>query len=88
MTMLNISLPDTLSDFVQARVTGGDYDTASDYLRDLIHEDQQRKAQQKLDALLQEGVDSGPSTPMTAQDWDEIRREVQRRTAAPAPQTE
>ena len=33
--------------------------------------------QARLDALLQEGLDSGPSTPMTAQDWTEIRLEVQ-----------
>lgn len=35
-----------------------------------------REAQAKLDALLQEGLDSGPSTPMTAEDWSDIRREV------------
>lgn len=29
------------------------------------------------DALLQKGLDSGPSTPMTAQDWQEIRAKVQ-----------
>jgi antitoxin ParD1/3/4 len=83
MTTLNISLPDVLRDFVEERVKRGDYDTASDYFRNLVHEDQRRKAQQRLDALLQEGLDSGPATPMAPQDWDEIRREVQRRTAAP-----
>ena len=31
---------------------------------------------QELDALLQEGLDSGPSTPMTVQDWEEIRLAV------------
>lgn len=85
MTTLNISLPDVLRDFVEERVKGGNYNTASDYFRDLVHEDQRRKAQQTLDALLQEGLDSGPATPMAPHDWDEIRREVQRRTAAPQP---
>jgi antitoxin ParD1/3/4 len=87
MTTLHISLPDTLGDFVQERVTRGGYKTADDYLRDLIHEDQRRKAQEKLDSLLQEGLDSGPSTPMTAQDWDEIRREVQHRGREQVQQT-
>ena len=86
MTTLNISLPDTLGEFVQERVTRDGYDTASDYLRDLIHEDQRRKAQEKLDALLQEGLDSGPATPMTSQDWAEIRLEVRRRGAEQARQ--
>ena len=40
--------------------------------------DLRQEAQAKLDALLQEGLDSGPSTPMTAEDWTDIRREVKR----------
>ncbi len=87
MTTLNVSLPDTLGEFVQERITQGGYDTVDDYLRELIHQDQRRKAQEKLDALLQEGLDSGPSTPMTAQDWDDIRYEVRRRSAEQAAQT-
>lgn len=86
MTTLNVSLPDTLRDFLEERVAQGGYPTASDYLRDLVQEDQRRKAQDRLDALLQEGLDSGPETPMTSQDWDDIRREVQRRTSAVVPQ--
>lgn len=82
MTTLNISLPDTLGEFVEERVARDGYDTVSDYLRELIHEDQRREAQAKLDALLQEGLDSGPSTPMTAQDWSDIRDEVKRRGEA------
>ena len=78
MTTLNVSLRDTLRDFLEERVAQGGYPTASDYLRDLVQEDQRRKAQDRLDALLQEGLDRGPTTPMTTQDWDEIRREAQR----------
>lgn len=36
-------------------------------------EDAQRNAQEKLDILIQGGLDSGPSTPMMAQDWQDIR---------------
>ena len=74
MTTLNISLPDTLQEFLENRIAEGGYPTASNYLRDLVQDDQRRKAQANLDALLQEGLDSGPATPMTPQDWDEIRR--------------
>jgi len=87
MTTLNVSLPDALGKFVQERITQGGYNTADDYLRELIHEDQRRKAQEKLDGLLQEGLDSGPSTPMTAQDWADIRREVRRQGAEQTGQT-
>lgn len=43
---------------------------------------------QELDALLQEGLDSGPSTPMTVQDWAEIRLEVRCRVAEQVGETQ
>jgi antitoxin ParD1/3/4 len=45
-------------------------------IRDLIRDDGKRKAQDKLEALLMEGVQSSGSTEMTRQDWDDIRREA------------
>jgi len=36
----------------------------------------------RVEALVIEGLDSGPSTPMTSEDWDEIEREGQRIIAA------
>ncbi len=42
-------------------------------------ESPRREAQARLDTLLQEGLDSGLSTPMMAEDWSDIRREVKRR---------
>lgn len=40
MASMNISLPDPMQDYVQERVDGGQYDSASDYVRDLIRRDQ------------------------------------------------
>lgn len=79
MTTLNVSLPDALREFVETRVAEGHYSTADDYLRDLVREDQRRNAQDHLDALLQDGMVSGPAAPMTAQDWQDIRAEVRKR---------
>lgn len=79
MTTLNVSLPDALREFVETRVAEGRYSTADDYLRDLVREDQRRNAQNHLDALLQDGLSSGPATPITAQDWENIRAEVRKR---------
>ncbi|MBI3762147.1 MAG: hypothetical protein HY260_09840 [Chloroflexi bacterium] len=45
----------------------------------MLREEQQREVRQRIDAALAEGIESGRSTPMTAQDWDAIRREGQRR---------
>ena len=38
-----------------------------------------QRMQERVVALLDEGVASGPATPMTADDWEAIRREVRER---------
>lgn len=42
MASMNISLPDPMRDFVQARIDSGRYASVSDYVRDLIRRDQDR----------------------------------------------
>lgn len=44
MASMNISLPDPMRDFVEARIAGGHYASASDYVRDLIRRDQAQAA--------------------------------------------
>ena len=76
MQTMNISLPDQLKDFVDEQVGSGGYSSVSEYVRDLIRNDEKRKAQEKLEALLMEGIHSGEPTEMTRRDWDEIRKEA------------
>ncbi len=54
MATLNVSMPDELRAFIESRVRTGEYQSASDYLRDLIRHDHE-----KIDQLLLEGVNSG-----------------------------
>jgi len=76
MQTMNISLPDQLKEFVDGQVGSGRYSSVSEYVRDLIRDDEKRKAQEKLEALLMEGIQSGNPTEMRRQDWDDIRREA------------
>jgi antitoxin ParD1/3/4 len=76
MQTMNISLPDQLKEFVDHQVVSGRYSTVSEYVRDLIREDEKRAAQEKLEALLVEGIQSSQPTDMTRQDWEDIRREA------------
>ena len=78
---MNISLPPTLKDWVDEQVTRRGFGTASEFVRQMLREEQQRQLHQRIDAALVEGIESGPSTPMTAKDWDDIRREGRRRLA-------
>ncbi len=76
MQTMNISLPDQLKDFVDEQVGSGRYSSVSEYVRDLIRDDERRKAQEKLEALLMEGIQSGKPTGMTRQDWEDVRRQA------------
>ena len=76
MQTMNISLPDQLKEFVDEQVGSGKYSSASEYVRELIRDDERRRAQDKLEALLMEGLQSGKPSEMTKKDWAEIRREA------------
>jgi antitoxin ParD1/3/4 len=79
MGTMNISLPESLKAFVEAQITEGGYGSASQYVCALIRADQQRQAEERLEALLLEGLNSGEPSAMTAADWQEIRRQVEER---------
>jgi antitoxin ParD1/3/4 len=65
---MNISLPATLRDQLEQKLTHHAYSTASEYVRELIRKDLQREAIEKVDTLLLEGIHSGPAVPMTDHD--------------------
>lgn len=64
-TAMNISLPEALKDYVKGRVAEGTYSTPSDYVRDLIRSDMQRRAGNMVDDLLLDGLASGPAEDVT-----------------------
>ncbi|TAG70613.1 MAG: type II toxin-antitoxin system ParD family antitoxin [Oscillatoriales cyanobacterium] len=74
MTSMNISLPDSMRTYIEAQVAQGGYSTASEYFRELIRQDQKRKASERLEAMLLEGLESGNPTAMTEENWMEIRQ--------------
>ena len=79
MASLNISLPAPLREWIESQVKGGRYGNASEYVRELIRRDQERQAQQRLEQVLLEGVKSGKASPLTKQDWAELRTDVAER---------
>ena len=75
MQSMNISLPDPLKQFVGGQISTGRYNTASEYVRELIRADEKRKAEAQLEAKLLEGLNSAESE-LTAADWSAIRKEA------------
>jgi len=78
-TSVNISLPINQRQFIERKVSKGGYSTVSEYFRELVRQDEQREAEDRLESLLLQALESGEPTPMTKSDWDDIRKEVRRR---------
>ena len=78
---IDVSLPEALSAYVQERVAEGAYRSPSDYIRALVREDMKRRAEERLDELLLEGLNSGPAKPMTERDWAELREGLEKHIA-------
>lgn len=81
-TTMNVSLPETLRDYVQQRVAQGAFSNPSDYIRTLIREDRDRQAGVHLESLLLEGLGSGDPVPLDAAEWADLRQEVRERIGA------
>lgn len=52
MTSLNISLPEALKEYVEGQVESGDWGTPSEYIRDLIRQDKERRLSHLEQALI------------------------------------
>ena len=60
MATMNVSLPDPLKAWVEDQVAEGRFGNSSDYVRDLIRRDQDRRAAvAALQAAIDEGLASG-----------------------------
>jgi antitoxin ParD1/3/4 len=75
MQSMNISLPEPLKQFVEGQIASGRYSSVSEYVRELIREDEKRKAEERLEALLVEGLE-GKEAALTRNDWKDIRKEA------------
>lgn len=73
MAQLNISLPDALKKWADARVADGRYSSASDLVRDLMRRRQEEEASL---AILQEAIDKGRSSPLLDQSPAQIIADV------------
>lgn len=78
MESMNISLPSPMKHFIDGQIALGRYSSVSEYMRELVREDEKRKAREQLEAMLLEGL-SGPESEVSAMHWDEIRAEGLRR---------
>jgi antitoxin ParD1/3/4 len=71
-----LEIPEDLKRHVMARVQTGEYTSAIDYVLDLVMRDRDRiLAQEKLQGLIQEGLDSEVEV-VTPEYWKDLRNSV------------
>ena len=73
MSTMNISLPDSLKNFVDTQVGSRGFGTSSEYVRELIRKDQDR---QQLRGLLLAGAHSAPTAPADTAYFDALRQRI------------
>jgi len=69
MTSLNISLPQALKEYIEGQVSSGDWGTPSEYIRELIRQDKERR----LENLEQELI-AGIKGSRIELSMDEVRK--------------
>jgi antitoxin ParD1/3/4 len=77
-TTMNVSLPESMKAFIDEQVAREGYSSASEYIRALVREAQKQAAEAELEHALLQGL-KGPVSPMTQDDWREIREQVEKR---------
>ena len=73
MTTMNISLPEALKSFVDEQVSQRGFGTSSEYVRDLIRNDQERR---QLRGLLLDGAGSEATQAVTSDYFEDLRKRM------------
>jgi len=66
MTSLNVSLPEALKAYVEGQVASGDWGTPSEYIRELIRQDKERRMANLEQELL--AATKGPKIEVSVSD--------------------
>jgi antitoxin ParD1/3/4 len=78
---MNVHLTAELEQFVQRKVESGLYGSASEVVHEALRLLARRDAEDRLEGLLLEGLDSGEAREMSGDDWQEVRAAVRERLA-------
>jgi putative addiction module CopG family antidote len=79
MSKVEVTLPSDLEDYLRERVGKGRFADASDFMRTMLRAD--RQAYERLDDILQDGLNSGVSEYSFEEIIDRARERLQSRAA-------
>ena len=70
---MSFALPESMREYIDARVRDGNYGNTGEYLRELVRRDQEQQAAARLRALIGDGLASGDGRAVTDDVVDELR---------------
>ena len=74
MATMTVSLPDPMKEWIEAQIRTGDYASSSDYVRDLVRRDRERKDNV---SALRHLIDEAEASGVSSRTLDEIFAEAQ-----------
>jgi antitoxin ParD1/3/4 len=74
---IKVSVTEDLKSFVDARMLAKGFSSVSEYVRDLVRRDIERRDEERFVALIKEGMASGP-----AGTWNELRGKFTQESAS------
>lgn len=81
MSRLTISMPDQMNDWVEAQISAGRYGNVSEYFRDLVRRDQERRERAigELRTILDRAEQSGISDRSMSEVLEAARQEARQK---------
>ncbi|HTV32532.1 MAG TPA: type II toxin-antitoxin system ParD family antitoxin [Methylocella sp.] len=76
MATMTVSLPDPMKDWIEAQIRRGDYASISDYVRDLVRRDRDRREQELTLDELRKKLAASKDSGVSARTVDEIFAEA------------
>jgi antitoxin ParD1/3/4 len=76
MVTITISLPDSLKTFMEGQIANRGFGNVSEYVRSLLRAAQAKENDDRLQALLLEGLSSGNGQAVTEAFWSELKVEA------------
>ena len=77
MATMTVSLPDPMKDWIEAQIRHGDYASVSDYVRDLVRRDRDRREQELTMDELRQKLAASKESGISTRTVDEIFAEAQ-----------
>ena len=79
MQTMNVSLPDSMAEYIQQQVARLGYENAGDYFCELVQADQLHKERLAIEAEVLRGLECQERIVMTDEVWNTMRDEIQQR---------